>query len=110
MAQTFKRLGASVPANTNNTTLYTVPADTTTIIKSIRICNNTATAATCRVFLVPSGGTADTTTCIFYDISIPGNDTKADDGSHILETGGTLQVRSGTSSSITFTASGMEIT
>jgi hypothetical protein len=105
MAFTEKRLGASVPADTNNATLYT-STGVTTVVKSIRICNNSASDATCRIFLVPSGGTANTTTCIYYDFNIPANSTLSDDGYHILESGGTLQVRTGTANALTFTASG----
>jgi len=110
MSMTEKRLGASRPSDTNNATLYTVPSSTTTIIVAMRVCNTTTSDVTCRVFLVPSGGTADQSTAIYYDYNIPANSTLADDGKHILETGGTLQVRSATGSALNFTASGMEIT
>jgi hypothetical protein len=106
---TEKRLGASVPADTNNATLYTVPASTIAVIKSIRICNNSASDATCRVFLVPTGGTANTTTCIYYDFNVPANSTLSDDGYHVLESAGTIVVQSGTANAITFTVSGAEI-
>ena len=109
MAFTETRFGASRPSDTNNATLYTVGASSTAVIKSIRVCNTTATAATCRVFLVPSGGTADQTTAIYYDFTVPPNSTLSDDGYHILAASGTLQVRSGTGSALTFTASGVII-
>jgi hypothetical protein len=108
MSFTEKRLGASRPSDTNNATLYTASA-VTAIIKSIRICNTTTSDATCRIFLVPSGGTADQTTSIYYDFNIPANSTLSDDGFHILEASGTLQVRTGTASALTFTASGAEV-
>ena len=110
MAFSEKRLGASVPADTNNATLYTVPASTSAVIKSIRVCNNSASDATCRVFLVPSGGTANTTTCIYYDFNVPANSTLSDDGYHVLEAAGTIVVRTGTADVLTFTASGAIIT
>jgi len=110
MANTYKRLGASRPVDTNNAILYTVPASTTTIMKSLRVCNNSSSNASIRVFLVPNGGTADETTCIYYDYNIPANSTLSDDGSHILEASGTIQVRTGTADVITFTASGLQIT
>jgi hypothetical protein len=110
MALTEKRLGAGRPTDTNNLTIYTIPAVTTGIIKSIRVCNTTATAATCRVFLTPTGGAADQTTAIYYDFNIPANSTLSDDGFHILAAAGTVQVRSGTASALTFTCSGAEIT
>lgn len=109
MGITEKRLGASRPTDTNNATLYTVPASTTTIITAIRICNTTSSDATFRLFLVPSGGTADETTAIYYDYNIPANSTFADDGKHVLEAAGTIQVRSDTASALTFTASGVQV-
>ena len=109
MAMTEKRLGASRPADTNNATLYTVPGSTTVIATAIRVCNTTTSDATCRLFLVPSGGTADQTTAIYYDYNVPANSTLADDGKHVLEAAGTIQVRTGTASALTFTGSGMEV-
>ena len=108
---TFKRLGASRPANTSNATLYTVPALTTTYLKSLAICNTTTSDATCRVFLVPSGGTTDQTTSILYDYIITANQSVFLSGiDHILEAAGTIQVQTGTGSALTFTASGQQIT
>jgi len=110
MANTFKRLGSSRPTTTSNATLYTVPASTTTIAKSIRICNTTNTSVVARVFLVPSGGTADETTAIYWEFDIPPYSTLSDDGSHVLEAAGTIQVRTATASALNFTISGLEIT
>jgi hypothetical protein len=109
MAFTEKRLGASAPADTNNATLYTVPAATTAVMKSLRICNVTSSDATCRVFLVPSGGSAGVTNAIYYDFTVPANSTLSDDGFHVLATGGTIVVRSSVADTLTFTASGAEV-
>jgi len=110
MAMTEKRLGKARPTDTNVATLYTVPASTTTIITSIRVCNTTTSAATCRIFLGASGETADQTTAIYYDYNVPANSTLVDDGKHILEAAGTIKVRTGTASALTFIASGVQIT
>ena len=110
MTNTFKRLGASRPSDTNNTTLYTVPTSTTTIVKSIRICNTTNTEASCRFFLVHDWWTADQTTSIYYDFDVPPYSTLSDDGSHILEAAWTIQVRTETANALTFTCSWLEIT
>jgi len=58
---------------------------------------------------VPCGDSADTTTAIYYDFNIPANSTLSDDGYHILEASGTLQVRSGTADALCFSASGGEV-
>lgn len=105
-----KQLGQARPADTNNATLYTVPASTWIIITAIRVCNTTVSDATCRIFLNP-GGTADQTTAIYYDYNVPANSTLCDDGKHILDTAAdTIEVRTATASALTFTVSGMEIT
>ena len=53
MATTYKVLGQSNPAATTATTLYTVPSATSTVISTITICNQAATAATFRVAVRP---------------------------------------------------------
>ena len=104
MAFTEARLGASRPGDTNNATVYTTSA--VTVITAIRICNTTATAATFRLFLTPSGGSADQTTAIYYDYNVPPNSTVSDDGKHVLAASATIQFRVGTASALTCTISG----
>jgi len=56
------------------TTLLTVPANTNGIlITGITLVNDTTTAVTASIHLVPSGGSADETNAICKDISIPAN-------------------------------------
>ncbi len=109
-AQTPKLLGQGRYNNTTNNTLYTVPASTTAQFTSVRVCNTTATAATVRVFVTPSAGTADQTTAIVYDFNIPANDyAELIAKPIILGAAGTLQVQNGTANAITFTVSGLEL-
>lgn len=42
---------ARTAAATSSTTLYTVPASTTTVVTNIAVCNNAATAATFTILL-----------------------------------------------------------
>jgi hypothetical protein len=42
----------------STTTLYTVPASTTAYVRSISLTNDTTTAVTATVYLVPTGGSA----------------------------------------------------
>ncbi len=72
MAYTAVRLGQAA-IDTSASTIYTTPASTTTIVKSIDICNTTATATTIRVHLVPSGGSIGTGNAFLYDYSMAGN-------------------------------------
>jgi len=106
---TPKLLGQGRYNNTTANTVYTVPASTTAIFTSIRVANTTGAEVTARIFIVPSGGTADQTTAIVYDFPVPANDYQEFIGKPIhLETGGTVQVRNGTANGLTFTISGLE--
>ena len=58
MANTYTNYKA-ILTNTNLTTLYTIPAETTAIIKSIHVANvDTSNDCEISVFLVDSGGTS----------------------------------------------------
>lgn len=108
MANTHKLLGRSAPLAATNTTLYTVPGATTTIVTSLMVCN-TGAATTIRVFVIPSGGSANVNNAIYYDVSIPAGDTLASNIAVVLEAGDFIQVYN-TDVRITFTASGIEVT
>lgn len=54
MPTAYKILGQSNPAASTETTLYTVPSSTATVVSSIAICNQAATSATFRVAVQPS--------------------------------------------------------
>jgi hypothetical protein len=83
-----------------------VPANTTTILKSIVMTNTTGTAATVTIGI---NGTAAANQ-IVPAVSVGANDTKIVDGVNIiLNTGDTLQALQGTASAITLTISGAEV-
>ena len=77
MNETIKLLGQSKPTATTNTTLYTVPALTRTVISTLTICETGGAIATFRVHLVSSGGSASTSNAIYYGLSMAANDTFA---------------------------------
>lgn len=77
MATTYKVLGQSAPAATTATTLYTVPSATQTVVSTISICNRSATTATFRIAVRPSGATLANEHYVAYDATIVSNDTKA---------------------------------
>ncbi len=108
MANTHKLLGRNAPSATTNTTLYTTPGSTTTIITSLMVAN-TGSATTIRVFIIPSAGSANVNNAIYYNVSIPTGDTLASNIAVVLETGDFIQVYN-TDANVTFTASGIEIT
>lgn len=75
MAVNYKILGQSAPGATTNTTLYTVPAETQTIISTLVICNRANTAATFRVACRPAGATLANQHYTNFDVPIPANDS-----------------------------------
>ena len=77
MATTYKVLGQISPSATTATTLYTVPASTSTVVSTIVIANQTATAATYRISVRPAGAAQTTAMYLAYDVSVGANDSTA---------------------------------
>lgn len=75
MAQTLKVLGQVVPGAATLTTAYTVPAATSTVVSSIVVSNNSATATSFRIAIRVSGAAIDPKHYLYYDVAIGGNDT-----------------------------------
>ena len=75
MATTLKVLGQSAPGAASLTTLYTVPAVTSTVCSSIIVCNRSATATSFRVAVRPAGAAISNEMYLYYDVTIAGNDT-----------------------------------
>ena len=74
MATTYKVLGQVVPAASTATTLYTVPAATSTVCSTLSICNQGGTT-TYRVAIRPAGATLADIHYIVYDSVIQSNDS-----------------------------------
>jgi hypothetical protein len=77
MAETPKVLGQLNPSAATLTALYTVPALTNTVSSTITVCNRSATATTFRIAVSPAGAGISDEHYLYYDVSIPGNDTFA---------------------------------
>ena len=75
MPTVYKCLGQSNPAATTATTLYTVPSATSTIVSTITVCNQSATAGTYRIAVRIAGAALSAPQYIAYDVSLPGNAT-----------------------------------
>jgi glucose-6-phosphate dehydrogenase assembly protein OpcA len=73
MATNYKVLGQSNPAATTATTLYTVPASTQTIVSTIVVTNQAATAGTYRIAVRVAAATLAASQYIAYDVSLPAN-------------------------------------
>ena len=75
MANVVKVLGQLAPAATTLSTLYTVPAATSTACSSFTVSNRSSVATSFRLAIRPAGGAISNEMYIYYDIPIPGNDT-----------------------------------
>lgn len=100
MANTFKALFRGA-ASTGSTTLYTVPAATTTMITSILVVN---TSASTQTYTLNLDGVSIATT-----VSVPANDTALIEPKQVL---GATKTITGLASatSVNFHISGLEIT
>lgn len=75
MPTAYKVLGQSAPVATTNTTLYTVPAATETVVSTVAVTNRAATSATFRLAIRPDGATLANEHYIAYDAPIAANDS-----------------------------------
>lgn len=90
-------------ASTSDATLFTTPASTVTIIRTIVICNTDSTARTASVAF---GGTAATAAnCIASGLSIPSNTTTILYGPFTLPASTAVHALA-SSVAVTFSASG----
>lgn len=74
MATTYKVLGQSAPSATTNTTLYTVPAATSTIVSTLSVCNR-GVSTTFRVAVRPAGAAIANEHYVIYDSYVNAGDT-----------------------------------
>ena len=77
MANVYKVLAQSNPSATTATTLYTVPSSTSTVISTITVCNQAASAGSFRIAVRPAGATLAAQHYVAYDVAIAANDTTA---------------------------------
>ena len=110
MAMTQTKLHDPSQLGTSASTLYTVPASTTTILKQVSLCNTSATARTVQLFVVPNGGTAGVTNALVYDMTVDAKATVFVNLSSVMETGATLQGQASVASAITIHSSGIQET
>lgn len=74
MASTYKVLGQVNPSATTLTSLYTVPAATSTVCSTL-VISNLSTAASIRVAVRPAGAAIANQHYIVYDAVISANDS-----------------------------------
>ena len=105
--ETIKTPSYVNPSANTLTTLYTVPADTQSIISTINVCNTASTDATYRI-AVTSGGSPVLGNYIVYGATISGNETVAFTQGITMDAGDILAVFASTAS-VAFNAFKMEI-
>jgi len=106
MADTLKRLAGPSSLTNSASTVYTVPAATTTVVRDITVANVTGSAAT---FTMSIGSDAAGTR-LFSAVSIPANSTFQRTGNIVLAATEVIQAYSGTNAALTLTLSGVEST
>jgi hypothetical protein len=77
MPTTYKVLAQSNPSATTATTLYTVPSSTSTVLSTVTVCNQAASAASFRIAVRPAGATLAAVHYVAYDVALAANDTTA---------------------------------
>lgn len=110
MQQTHKVLGQAAPADTNNVDIYTAGSGKQAIVSTISVANLTASAATFRLAVRPSGASIAAQHWLVYDAALPANDTVTLTLGITLAATDVLTVRSGTANALAFSAFGVEIT
>lgn len=75
MAEAIKVLGQVDPAATTLTPLYTVPASTEAVCSTLVICNRNSSSVTIRVSVAVAGAADDPVQYIWYDKSVPKNES-----------------------------------
>jgi glucose-6-phosphate dehydrogenase assembly protein OpcA len=109
MAISVKTLGQVATSATTETTLYTVPASTTTIVSSLYVCNRGSSATTFRVSIAVGGGATANKDYLYYDVAIAGNDTFVATVGVTLTATDIIRVYAG-NASLSFSAFGQEQT
>ena len=108
MATAYKVLGQSNPSATTATTLYTVPSATQTVVSTIVVCNQAASAATFRIAVRPAGATLAAQHYLAYDVTVGASDSTALTLGVTMATTDVLTVY-GSTATLSFAAFGSEI-
>ena len=108
MATTYSTLGQSNPSATTQTTLYTCPASTQTVVSSLVVCNQGASSATYRLAIRKNAATLDASMYIVYDASVGANSTTAYTLGITVDASDLITVYA-SSATMSFTAFGSEI-
>jgi glucose-6-phosphate dehydrogenase assembly protein OpcA len=109
MATTYKVLGQSAPSAATLTTLYTVPAATSSIISTITVANRAATAGTYRIAVRVAGAAISNAAYLVYEASLSANSTDTLTLGITLATTDVVSIQASTAD-FSFNAFGTELT
>lgn len=104
----YKVLGQAAPAADTDTTLYTVPASTETVVSSFVVANRGATSATFRMAVRVGGAALSSEQYHYYDVELPGNSTFVATTGNTLAATDVVTVRASTAN-LSFNLSGKEV-
>jgi hypothetical protein len=107
MATAYKVLGQSNPAATTDTTLYTVPSATETVISTITVAN-LGTSGTYRIAIRPDGAAIANQHYLAYEAALNANDSITWTLGITLNASDVITVRA-SNTSFAFSAFGAEI-
>jgi hypothetical protein len=108
MATTYKVLGQNTPSANTVTTLYTVAANTSAVVSTIAICNQSGSNSSVGIAVCPANTAVTTSQYIVNSASIVANDTIFLTVGVTLATTDTIRVIASTAN-VSFNAFGSEI-
>lgn len=106
MADTLKVLAQLTPSATTETDFYTAPSAAT--VSSIVVCNRGSSSTTFRISVAVAGAAANNKQYLYYDITIPANDTFIATIGLTLANTDVIRVYAG-NSNLSFNAFGVEV-
>jgi hypothetical protein len=109
MPTNYKVLGQVAPGATTDTTLYTVPSATESVISTLIVANRAVTAATYRIAIRPNGETLANLHYIAFDVTVGGGDSTTLTLGLTMDAADVITVR-GSTADLSFSAFGSEMT
>lgn len=108
---TAKNLVSPKFLTTGAVNYYTVPANTRTTIRKLTFTNVTSSAVIIRIYLIPSGGTANASTTLTPALTILANSVyeALEAEGHTLEINESLQALCSANNSVVINCSGLEV-
>ena len=109
MANSLKLLAQSA-LTASDATIYTVPASTTTVVKSVIICNTATAARTITLHAVASGGSSSVANRVLSALTIGAGETVFLKPDIYMTAGCTLRAFASVAAVVGITVSGVEMT